>query len=93
MTYKIICKECKSNQVIDIDESRQINWGKADRIISGRYRLDNNWGWQCICGNEDIMTDQERRMIKNHQQPDPQDIKMVLNNLKPQRSKFVMERG
>lgn len=92
MTYKIICKECKLDQVIDIDERRQINWGKADRIISGRYRLDNNWGWQCICGNEDIMTDQEKRMIKNHQNPDPQDIRMVLNNLKPQRSKFVMEK-
>lgn len=91
MKYKVVCKSCQSSEVVDIDQQRRINWGSADRIISGRFRLDNSWGWQCICGNNDLMTDQEKRVIRNHQQPDPQDIKQVLNNLKPQRPKFAME--
>lgn len=91
MTYKITCLDCKSNQVVDIDERRQINWGNADRIISGRYRLDNQWGWQCICGNNDIMTGQEKRVIKNPQAPDPKDIRSVLKNLIPDKPKFAME--
>lgn len=92
MRYKIICKNCQSDQVIDIDGSRQINWGNADRIISGRYRLDNQWGFQCFCGNNDLMTKQEKKMITNHLQPDPKEVEMVMRNARPQKMQFAMEK-
>lgn len=91
MKYKITCLDCESTQVVDIDENRTINWGHADRIISGRYRLDNQFGFQCLCGNNDLMSKQEKRMIHDHQHPDPKDIKRVLDNLIVEKPRFVME--
>lgn len=90
--YKITCTKCKSSNTIQISDNREIVWGNSDRIISGRFRFDDEWGWQCICGNNDLQSTQEKRYIRNPQAPDPSDIKKVLNNLKPEKSKFVMER-
>lgn len=28
-------------------------------IISGRYRKDLRWGWECICGNDSRLSRQE----------------------------------
>lgn len=75
-----------------MSEDRSINWGNADRIISGRYRLDEQWGWQCICGNNDIMTKQEIDEISNPQSPDPKEIFQIIKDLKPQPSQFIMQK-
>lgn len=92
MKYKITCKNCKSDQVIEIDERRIIIWGHADRIISGRYRLDNKWGWQCICGANDLMTIEEEKFWDNKANPPkPKEMKNILENLKQRPSKFIME--
>ena len=91
-SYKITCHKCKSNNVVRIDADRSVIWGNADRIISARFRLDNQWGWQCIfCGSDDLMTEQERRVIRNPQAPDPMDIKKIVDNLKPDKPLFSME--
>lgn len=91
MRYKITCKECKSSSTVQIENNR-ILWPKDTKIISGRLRLDGNWGWECICGQYDIITAQEKRQIKNLQAPSPQDISSVLKNLKPENPKFAMEK-
>lgn len=90
--YKVVCAGCKSSDSIAIEDGRSIYWGKVKHIISGRKRLDGNWGWQCYCGNNDLMTEQEKKQIQNYQQPDAEDIKAVLNNLKIQKPKFIMEK-
>lgn len=90
MTYKITCHDCQNSDTISINEGNII-WGKNTFIISGRRRLDNQWGWQCFCGNNDLMTRQEVKYITNKQNPDPQEIKQILNNLKPDKPKFLME--
>lgn len=84
--------KCKQSDKVAIEDGRNVFWGKPDHIISARRRLDGVWGWQCLCGNNDLMTEQEQRTIKNHQSPDPEDIQTVLDNLKVQKSKFVMEK-
>lgn len=91
-TYKVTCRKCHGNDKVAIEDNRDIYWGTPKSIISGRKRLDNNWGWQCMCGNEDLMTDQEKKQIRNHRSPDPEDIKTVLKNLKVQTSRFAMEK-
>lgn len=61
------------------------------KIISGRKRLDDQFGWQCICGQNDLMTEQELEHIENKAAPKPKEIAGIMNNLKPQKSKFIME--
>lgn len=99
--YKITCLKCKSSREINIIEQNGrylIDWietpsnqqAKKAKIISGRRRLDNKWGWSCVCGNDDTLTEQEKRIITNKQEPDPQEIAEVVRSLKPEKPKFKM---
>lgn len=94
MKYKITCKNCKQSDLIEIDKDTVILWEKNKNtyIISGRKRLDMQWGWQCFCGNNDILSNQENRVITDKVDPDPQEINQILKNLEPQKSKFVMDK-
>lgn len=90
-TYRVTCKKCKNSEELIIDTSNTIYWKPVKHIISGRFRLDMNWGWQCICGNDDLITQQEKREIRNLQSPNPSDITKVLKALVPDKPKFKME--
>jgi len=90
-TYRVVCNECKESDEVVIDNQNYIYWKPVKYIISGRYRLDMQWGWQCVCGNNDITTEQEQREISNLSAPDPTDISKVLSNLIPDQPKFKME--
>lgn len=92
-TFHVVCKNCKKSEDITIDEKHNIYWPTVKYIISGRYRLDMNWGWQCICGNNDLVTKQERETISNLQNPNPEDITNVLKSIKPDEPKFTMGRA
>ena len=101
MTYKIICKKCKANRLIDIisNQGRDvIDWRDNNpnptvaKIVSGRKRLDDNWGFQCICGSDDLMSDQEKKFIADKQNPSPADITRVIEDLTIQTPKFEMRR-
>lgn len=98
--YTITCLSCKARRQIGIatvQGTEVIDWlddnpdPEIARIISGRKRLDNNWGFSCICGNDDIMTKQEKAYIHNKQSPSPSDLTAVIKNLIPQKPKFRME--
>lgn len=90
-TYKVICGVCKSESDIKIDDYDRIDWLKTNRVISGRKRLDGQWGWQCMCGNNDIMTEQEKKTIRNWAQPEPSELETIIKSLKMQKPKFIME--
>lgn len=87
--YEIICLNCKANRKIDIYDSvagKRIDWRDNlpdENIVSGRERTDGFWGWQCICGNNSIDSEQEKRVIKNLAQPTPQELAEITQNLKP----------
>lgn len=84
MRYKVICQKCKGLSLIQIN-SDNIEWQDVSQVISGRKRLDGNWGWQCLCGNNSIMTEQEKRNISNPAQPTAQELGTIINNLKVER--------
>lgn len=90
-SYRVTCNKCKKSDDLAIDANNSIYWKPTNYIISGRYRLDMNWGWQCSCGNNDLVTKQEHKHIKNLQAPDPADIGEVLKNIMPDKPKFKME--
>lgn len=90
--YKVTCTGCGKSDNVGLLHNTSLIWNDNKWIISGRKRLDGNWGFQCIgCGNDDLMTKQEKKDIKNHQQPDAKDIQKVINNLRPQKPQFLME--
>ena len=74
-----------------IDDANNIYWKPVKYIISGRFRLDSQWGWQCMCGNNDLLTKQEMSEIHNLQEPDPYEISKVSKNPIRDRSMFNME--
>ena len=87
--YQVECKKCSGKRTIDIHRTtlgETIDWLEDKQtepftIISGRKRLDDYWGWECICGNNSILTAQERRTISNPASPKPQEINEVIKNL------------
>jgi len=90
--YVIKCKSCKKSDVVNIDKDNRILWQDNKHIISGRYRLDNSWGWQCKCGSNNLLTKQEDKVITNKQSPDPKQIEQIVNNVVQDKlNKFEME--
>lgn len=89
--YSVTCLACKNSDAIVID-GEQILWGTPKNIISGRHRLDRNWGWECMCGNNTILTKQEDEYITDKVNPNPKEIADIIKNLVVDNSKkFSME--
>lgn len=97
--YVVSCKDCKAKRQIGLVDSQSggmIDWldnnpnPQVVKIVSGRKRLDGEWGFQCICGNNDLETEQERLMIDNLSDPSPNDVASVMRKLEVQRPRFEM---
>lgn len=85
--YLVTCKDCGSKDFVAIDRDDRIFWSHNKSIVSGRKRFDNEWGWQCVCGNTSILSDQEATVITNKQSPDPKEVSQVAEN--PKRDKVI----
>lgn len=90
--YQIKCLKCGGTSRAEVDGLDRIFWSDVKEVISGRKRLDQQWGWQCSCGNNDIMTAQEKRMIADPVQPTPMEIDTIIKNIVPDKPKFSMEK-
>lgn len=94
--YKITCEECNATRKIGITATAigdRIDWLDDDpneKIVSGRQRLDGQFGFQCLCGNNSLLSTQEQRGITNKVNPSPKEIQAIVNNLRPEKTKFSM---
>lgn len=94
--YKITCLDCGAERKVAIHKTpigERIDWlddSTDERIVSARPRLDSTWGFQCVCGNNDLMTAQEKQTIVNPANPRPQEINDIVKNLKQQKPRFEM---
>lgn len=97
--YNIICKQCKAVRQVGIVKGAYqdiVDWldnnpdPQLVKIVSARKRFDGQFGWECICGNNDMWTAQESRFVKNKANPKPKEIAQVMNELKPVVNKFRM---
>lgn len=88
--YIVACRKCQGERRIRIHETpvgKRIDWledkqEKPFTVISARERLDGQWGFQCVCGANDLMTTQERRTFSNPAAPTPQEIDQIVKTLK-----------
>lgn len=96
--YNIICNECKAVRQIAIAKgvNEVVDWldnnpnPQLVKIISARKRFDDQWGFECICGNNDLWTEQEKKSVKDLVAPQPREIADIVRNLSPVKPKFQM---
>ncbi len=88
------CNEKREVVIVPTAVGDRIDWldNSSDaKIVSGRQRLDGQFGWQCLCGNNTLLSSQEQSEISNKVSPDPKEIKQVVDNLRPEATNFIME--
>lgn len=63
--YQVTCLKCKKSDNILIDKRSIIAFekGASTNFLAGRYRKDMQWGWECICGNDNRLSKQEENMF------------------------------
>lgn len=89
--FTVTCQKCGKQDEIGLINDSTLVWENNKHIISGRKRLDGEWGFQCVnCGENDLLTEQEQEEIQDKQNPDPKDIARVVKKLKVQKPKFKM---
>lgn len=91
MHYEVICKKCQGTSKVAISRDDTLGWVSVNSVISARKRLDGQWGFQCLCGANDLMTKQEERTVSNPAHFSPQEIDQILKNLVPDKPKFDMK--
>lgn len=59
--YKVTCLKCKQNDTVIINGKEIIGFekGASTNFLAGRYRADMEWGWECMCGNDNRISKQE----------------------------------
>lgn len=96
--YLITCRDCNATREVGIIASPmgdRIDWldnkPNDENIVSGRPRLDGQYGWQCLCGNNDLMTAQEKKFIGKDTSPPTSTIAELMKEIEPAETKFIME--
>lgn len=95
--YEVTCLKCGKSDIVTINEARHqiLRWDKmmATNLLSGRYRKDLNWGWECICGNDNRLAKEEKGEMAQLVQAPPMKIKQIADSLKiPDAKQFKMAR-
>ena len=65
--YEVTCLKCKQSDILLIDDNSHaiINYGKgaSTNLLAGRWRKDERFGWECICGNDNRVSKQEEQFL------------------------------
>lgn len=65
--YEVTCLKCKQSDILLIEDDSHaiINYSKgaSTNLLAGRWRKDNQWGWECICGNDNRVSKQEEQFL------------------------------
>lgn len=94
--YTIKCNDCNETRKVGIvptamgDRIDWLNDDPQEKIVSGRQRLDGQFGWQCLCGNNSLLSSQEEQGITNKVSPDPKEVQQIVQNLIPEKTNFEM---
>lgn len=90
--YDVKCLVCKGQNRVGIDhKNNRVDWITTEPLISTRLRFDGEWGFECLCGNNEILTPEEAKHWENKgTQPKPTEMKKILDNLRPRKPKFEM---
>lgn len=93
---KVTCLSCKKSDTITIDERSHTVWDYGKKLLtnflSARWRSDLQWGFECVCGNDNRLAKAEKKDFDTLVQGDPMSIKRIADSLKiPDEKQFTME--
>lgn len=92
-TYKVVCLNCKQSDTVAIDDRNHIafQYGKGvnTNITAARWRPDLKWGFECMCGNYDLLAKEEdpKELVAAPEMR----ITEIINLLKDNKPKFGFE--
>lgn len=65
--YEVTCLKCKQSDTLLIEDADHaiINYGKgaSTNLLSGRWRGDKSWGFECFCGNDNRVSKAEEQYL------------------------------
>lgn len=65
--YEVTCLKCKQSDILLIEDDSHaiINYAKgaSTNLLAGRWRKDNQWGFECLCGNDNRVSKQEEAFL------------------------------
>lgn len=85
---RIYCQSCKKEiGIVDLSGSKP-RYIKESGIMSARQRFDGEWGFECVCGNDSRIAEQEKGIITSSI-PTKEDMNKIFNNIKKKPTKVV----
>lgn len=93
--FTVTCLNCKQSDTVDIDNAnhRVFEYGKGvnTNITSARWRKDNSWGFECICGNYDLLAEEEKADFEKLVNGSPLRLAQIAEILKEHTKRFNLE--
>lgn len=94
--YKVTCLVCGNSDVLTIEDVNHLilDFGKQanTNLLAGRWRKDLQWGWQCVCGNDNRLALAEKDEFENLVQGDPISVERIARSLQiADKKQFAME--
>jgi len=95
-TYRVTCLKCKQTESLLIDESTHqvLDFGrKAEtNVLSVRWRGDLQYGFECLCGNDNRLALSEKTDFQKLVQGDQMSVKKIADSLNiPDKKQFSLE--
>lgn len=93
--YKVTCLGCGQSDIITIEEANHVilDFAKqlATNLLSGRWRKDLKWGWECRCGNDNRLCLEEKTQFEQLVQGSASAIERIARSLQiPDEKQFRM---
>lgn len=97
-SYRLTCLNCKQSDVLTISDSNHLildfERGVNTPFLSGRWRGDQAWGWECVCGNDNRIASVEKGDFDRLVVGSPGAIKKLAATLKiPDAKQFKLEKA
>lgn len=90
---KVTCLKCdKVIGEIEIDDNQRVSYTQLWGILSSRLRIDGNWGFQCLCGNNSLLCPAEQGIVKGAR-PSSSDMKQIHERMKTKSQALVSRIG
>ena len=81
--YEVTCLKCKKSSFVRISDGHQIDYegGMNTNLLAGRWRKSLDFGWECVCGNDNRLSKQEKDEMNNLVTGTPQQIAQIVKSL------------
>lgn len=94
--YKVTCLKCGKYDVAEILEDAEnpkifFKSGMATNFLAGRWRGDRNWGFECLCGNDNRLGASEVEFFDQLVKGTPKQVADIKASLEiPDKTQFTM---